>query len=415
MAWLRGSCRLPRFTDNSGNGKIVHQEQPGEPPRGYRIHRLGRGERSQVLMNRLQFITAIPAEIRRGSGCYVGTRTLAEGLRGLGNTVEMIRPRVQGPIFTATRVLFNEALRARNFLADATVGIDADGYSVAGRRNSPPHIACIKGVLGDAVRFESGLTRASMAFHSRLEAKHARRADLVITISRYCAGRIEELYGVPGAVVVPELIDLDAWRRLFRANPDTPDAGKFTVLCVCRFYPRKSLHTLLQAAAQLRDAIPELEIRIVGNGPECKRLQRMSSDLHLEGIVNWLGDVSLTRLAQEYNRAHVFCLPSLQEGFGIVFLEAMAAGIPIVAARAAAVPEVVRNGILVDPENAEALAAGIARLYRNPGLCRTLAAAGSRDVEEFDVQRVARLFLGEIAKVAPAIDAGSLTCESLQG
>src|SRR6266446_589550 len=125
-------------------------------------------------MNRLQFITAIPSDVRRGSGCYVGTRTLVEGLRRLGNHVEVARPGVQLPLFTATRVLFNEALRARDFRADATIGIDADGYSIAGRRNSPPHIACIKGVLGDAVRFERGLTRASLAFQSRLEPMHAR-------------------------------------------------------------------------------------------------------------------------------------------------------------------------------------------------------------------------------------------------
>src|SRR6266571_3797344 len=105
-------------------------------------------------MSRLQFITAIPSEIRRGSGCYVGTRTLIEGLRALGTHVEVARPRIQLPIFTATRLLFNEALRSHDLDADATIGIDADGYSIAGRRNSPPHIACIKGVLGDAVRFE---------------------------------------------------------------------------------------------------------------------------------------------------------------------------------------------------------------------------------------------------------------------
>jgi glycosyltransferase involved in cell wall biosynthesis len=295
-------------------------------------------------MNRLQFITAIPAEIRRGSGCYVGTRTLVEGLRRLGNQVDVVRPGFQLPVFTATRVLFNETLRSRDFRADATIGIDADGYAISGRRRSPPHIACIKGVLADAVRFESGLTCASMAFHAWLEAGHARRADLVVTISRYCAGRIEELYGVKGAVVVPELIDLNSWRHLFRSNPGTPDSDRFTILSVCRFYPRKSLDTLLQAAAQLRHAIPRLQIRIVGNGPECKKLHRIARDLQLEGTVCWLGDLPLARLAQEYNRAHVFCLPSLQEGFGIVFLEAMAAGKPIVGVRAAAVPEVVRKG-----------------------------------------------------------------------
>jgi glycosyltransferase involved in cell wall biosynthesis len=356
-------------------------------------------------MNRLQFITAIPSDVRRGSGCYVGTRTLVEGLRRLGNQVDVDRPRVQLPVFTATRVLFNETLRSRVFHADATIGIDADGYSIAGRRRPPPHIACIKGVLADAVRFESGLTRASMAFHAWLEARHARRADLVITISRYCARRIEELYGVRGAVVVPELIDLNSWRHLFQSNPATPDLDRFTVLCVCRFYPRKGLDTLLRAAAQLRHAIPQLQIRIVGSGPEYEKLHRMVSDLHLEGTVCWLGDLPLARLAQEYNRADVFCLPSLQEGFGIVFLEAMAAGKPIVAVRAAAVPEVVRNGILVEPENTEALAAGIERLYRSPDLRHSLASAGCRDVERFDVHRIAAVFLSKVAKVAPGIGA----------
>jgi glycosyltransferase involved in cell wall biosynthesis len=310
------------------------------------------------------------------------------------------------PNFTATRILFNETLRVRDFHSDATIGIDADGYSIAGRRNSPPHIACIKGVLGDAVRFEAGFTRASMAFHSRLEAKHARRADLVVTPSRYCAERIADLYGVPGAVVVPELIDLNAWRHLFLANPVGPAEDRFTVLSACRFYPRKGLVTLLKAAAQLRHTIPRLELRIVGNGPEYKRLREICTGLRLDAIVHWLGDVSLAGLAQEYNRASVFCLPSLQEGFGIVFLEAMAAGKPIVAVRAAAVPEVVRNGILAEPENAESLAAGIVRLYRNPGLCRSLASAGRADVENFDIHRIAGLFLSEIAEVVPAINVG---------
>jgi glycosyltransferase involved in cell wall biosynthesis len=111
----------------------------------------------------------------------------------------------------------------------------------------------------------------------------------------------------------------------------------------CRFYPRKRLDVLLQAAALLRTTIPKLEIRIVGNGPEYKRLQRICLELDLSPVVQWLGDMPFATLAEEYNRAHVFCLPSVQEGFGIVFLEAMAAGKPIVAARAAAVAEVVRG------------------------------------------------------------------------
>jgi glycosyltransferase involved in cell wall biosynthesis len=242
-----------------------------------------------------------------------------------------------------------------------------------------------------------------MALQAKLEAKHARRADLVVTVSRYCAERLAELYRVTNAVVVPELIDLKTWRNAFRTNPDTPNQNKFTVLSVCRFYPRKRLDVLLQAASLLRDRIPQFEIRIVGNGPEHGKLHQMYVDLHLESTVRWLGDVSMGVLAAEYNGAHLFCLPSVQEGFGIVFLEAMAAGKPIVAARAAAVPEVVRNAILVEPENPEALAEGILRLYRDPELRDSLASCGLRDVEQFEMSRIGRRFLSAVTSVAPGL------------
>jgi hypothetical protein len=166
-------------------------------------------------MSLLQFITTVPWNVRRGSGCYVGTRTLVDALRNIGIDVELITPRIVTPMYTVRRVLFNETLRWRHFDGNATIGIDADGYAISAVATGLPHIACIKGVLGDAVHFERGITRASMAFQAHLEAKHARRAVRVITVSQYCVGRLEELYGVNDAVVVPELIDLGGCRRLF--------------------------------------------------------------------------------------------------------------------------------------------------------------------------------------------------------
>jgi glycosyltransferase involved in cell wall biosynthesis len=356
----------------------------------------------------LQFITSIPWDVRGGSGCYVGTSTLAGSLRRFGINVELIKPNVTTPFFTATRLLFNESLRWRHFDGGATVGVDVDGYAIAGRRKELPHIACIKGVLGDAVRFESGATRASLALQAALERRNAQHADLVITVSRYCAEKIEEFYGVRNVVVVPELIDLGDWRHQFRANPAVPDPHKFTVLSVCRFYPRKRLEVLLRAAVLLRKAIPELEIRIVGNGPQRDRLRAVCKEFNLGPVVRWLGDASRSLLAEEYNRCDLFCLPSVQEGFGIVFLEAMAAGKAIVAVRVSAIPEVVRSGILVEPDEPEALAAAIQHLYLHPENRVDLGMAGFREVAEFDADCVAARFISEIGKVVPALRTGEM-------
>jgi glycosyltransferase involved in cell wall biosynthesis len=131
----------------------------------------------------------------------------------------------------------------------------------------------------------------------------------------------------------------------------------------------------------------------VGDGPHAAPLRRLAGELQLADTAAWLGDVPRSQLAAEYNRADVFCLPSVQEGFGIVLLEAMAAGKPIVASRAAAIPEVAPHGLLVEPENAEALAAAIETLYRSPEQRVAIGAEGLRRVEAFDAPRVARLFL----------------------
>ena len=352
---------------------------------------------------RLAFVTAIPQNVQQGSGCDVGIRTLANGIRALGGQVEMITPTVRFPVFTVERYVFNHALKfRRQWPCDAIVGFDLDGFAVSPRRRHRlPRIVNIKGVLAAAVPFAHGLTHAAgMALQARWEARHARQAELVITISRYCKERLQELYGVRGEIsVVPELIDLEAWRRLFRANPAAKPPGEFTVLCVCRFYPRKRVELLLRAADWLRRQIPELKVRIVGGGPEAASLLRLWRELKLEPIVTWVGDASLHELAREYNRADVFCLPSVQEGFGIAFLEAMAAGKPIVAARAAAIPEVVRHGVLVAPDNAEALADGIRRLWADPILRAAITQQQSVDVEEYEMMSVARRFIHEVSRV----------------
>ena len=343
---------------------------------------------------RIAFLTSTPLNAIGGSGTFAGVITLARALRGLGVEVRILAPGLWLPVYTAGRLWFNEQLRRRKWSdCDLIVGFDMDGYRIAGR-TSLPHIASIKGVIADEMRFERGLTRLSMSVQARCERLHVRRAGLVVTTSRYAAAQIQELYGVtePPAIV-PELIDLAGWRSILARNPAEPASGRFTVLTVSRFYPRKRLHLLLGAAARLREEIPGLELRIVGNGPERGKLQTIWREKRLENTVRWLGDLSQDELAREYNGCDLFCLPSVQEGFGIVFLEAMAAGRAIVAARAAAAPETAPHAALAEPGSAASLAEEIFRLYEDPPRRAAAAAAGARHVEQYDAPRVARLFL----------------------
>ncbi len=360
------------------------------------------GSEKQVSLRpiRIRFITSTPLNVEQGSGTFVGITCLADALRQLGAQVELVTPTWRLPIYTLQRLLFNWTLGARlTEDCDITVGFDMDGYRI-GRKHVGVHVAALKGVIADEMRFERGLTRATMRVQAACERLHVQRADAVMTTSRYAAGRIRELYGLgeePG--IVPELIDLKAWEALLAENPAARAEGKFRVLCVCRFYPRKRLDVLLRAAGLLRPRIPMLELRMVGGGPEERKLRALARDLELEGTVVWLGSVSRAELAREYNGCQMFCLPSVQEGFGLVFLEAMASGKPIVAARAAAVPEVVKHGILVEPDSAAALAEGIEQLYASPELCSELGAKGIEYVKTFDAPVVAGTFLQELKRV----------------
>jgi glycosyltransferase involved in cell wall biosynthesis len=350
---------------------------------------------------RIRFVSSTPMNVAQGSGTYVGIETLARSLRALGVQVDIVTPNLRFPIYTVERLLFNQSLRFRRRNDyDVTIGFDMDGYTIAGHPSavagSKVHVAAIKGVIADEMRFESGLTKMTMRLQAACEAEHVRRADFVMTTSAYAAGQIQHLYGVSQPPrIVPEPIDLAAWEDLSRNNAPPP-ADKFIVLTVCRFYPRKRLPVLLAAADRLRSRIRRLEMRIVGGGPEEGRLRAICRERNLDEIVVWRRNISGAELAREYSQCHFFCLPSVQEGFGIVFLEAMANGKPVVAARAGAAPEVVQHGLLVGPDNDQELAAAIERLYREPLLRESLGNAGRAFVRRFDAPLVGRMFLREL-------------------
>ena len=347
-------------------------------------------------MARLLFVTGTASDVRGGSGTFVGISVLRRAVVARGHTVDLLAAPPGRSLSLPGRLLFNVLARnaVRRFHPDAVVGFDLDG--IFARPGGARSVASLKGVLADEARFERGAARARLTLEAFFERIHVRRAQVVLATSAYSAARIVEDYGVPSARgrVVPESIELARWRQLLDTAEALPD--KPSILCVAHLYPRKDVATLIGAVSRLGMAAT---LRVAGGGPELPRLQRLARHLALGDRIEFLGHVPLARLAAEYRRADLFCLPSRQEGFGIVFLEAMAAGLPIVAARATAVEELLGDGacaVLVPPGDETALAAALGRLLGDADERRRLSEAGRRRVERYDAPLVAAQFLEAI-------------------
>jgi glycosyltransferase involved in cell wall biosynthesis len=363
---------------------------------------------------RLCFLTSTPLNVTLGSGTFAGISGLARGLREIGTDVHVMSSE-SSDTRTRSRLRFNRGLLQSKLTGkfEATIGFDLDGFLLPGQ-SSVPHIACPKGVLADETLFENGPAQRKLGAQSRYERHNVQAAHHVIATSMYSAQRIRELYGpVPGGItVVPELIPLTYWQDLFRAIRPKPDDGTFRVLCVCRFYRRKRVDQLIHAVAALAPK-SGVYLRLVGNGPEAGRLQRLVSDLGIKQRVAFLGDTSTEALAREYVHCDAFALMSAQEGFGIVLLEAMAAGKPILAASAAALPEVAPHALFVDPVTPSGIADAILRLRNDPALCRKMAQEGLERVTQFDAPVVARQFLDAVStNLRPRSAASSTAGES---
>jgi len=212
------------------------------------------------------------------------------------------------------------------------------------------------------------------------------RSRPLITMTCANAARLRQL-GLPQSVVVYP--GADPCR--FTPPPVLPPLP-LTLLTVGRLVPRKGLDTVIQALPALLTEFPDLRYRVAGDGPDRSRLQQMACDLGVAHAVEFLGPVPDEALAGVYRSAHIFVMPAREEkqaasveGFGIVYLEASASGLPVVAGRSGGVAEAVREGetgFLVPPNDPESLVLVLRRLLTDPELRRRMGQAGRQWVEE---------------------------------
>jgi glycosyltransferase involved in cell wall biosynthesis len=230
------------------------------------------------------------------------------------------------------------------------------------------------------------------------------KADAVIAISEatkrdivahlgISAQRVHVIYGG----VSPAFHPIEARNALARAlAPMGLSPGSY-ILYVGTIEPRKNLRRLIEAYHLLRKMMPPPAPKLVLAGASGWKYQETFEcveDLNLEGAVVFLGRVSSEALPALYNGAVLFIYPSLYEGLGLPPLEAMACGVPVIASNVSSLPEIVGDaGILIDPQDVQALAAILKNLLEDGERRTELREAGLARASQFSWERAAREML----------------------
>jgi glycosyltransferase involved in cell wall biosynthesis len=222
------------------------------------------------------------------------------------------------------------------------------------------------------------------AFLKLVEGLGHRRTDLLLCNSRYLANytRGEDLWPPPIEVIY-NAVDLQRFRSTAMPPTDTP-----TVAMVANLKPYKGQKRFLQAFHLVAREIPGATALLVGGGPDRGRLTALASQLGINKVVTFVGQVEDPR--PYVARSHIAALTSSHEGFPNAILEAMAMGRPVVATRVGGIPEMVRDGVdglltSLDPVD---IATAIVKLLRDEALRTQMGAEARRRAEDFDWDRV---------------------------
>lgn len=168
-------------------------------------------------------------------------------------------------------------------------------------------------------------------------------------------------------------------------SPADGAASAPTVLSVGNLIPIKGHDLLIRAVAALAPEVPGLSLEIIGDGPERQRLEELARQSHIEGRVKFHGRQPRSAVAEAMRGCTVFALPSHYEGLGCVYLEAMAAGKPVIGCRGQGIAEVIQhgtNGFLVGPDNERELTLALGMLLRDEALRRNLAAVARNTIQD---------------------------------
>ncbi len=218
-------------------------------------------------------------------------------------------------------------------------------------------------------------------------------ADVITYVSRYTRGRFASAFGPTARLEhLPPGVDTDRFepdlvaRAQLRARYQL--GQRPVVVCISRLVPRKGQDMLIQALPDIRARVADAALVIVGGGPHAETLHRLARDRGVGPHVVFTGGVPNAELPGHYAMADVFAMPCRTrgagldvEGLGIVFLEASATAVPVVAGDSGGAPEAVRDGEtgrIVDGRSHEEIVEAVSALLADPATARRMGEAGRR-------------------------------------
>jgi len=244
--------------------------------------------------------------------------------------------------------------------------------------------------------------KVSVSFYVRyLLDKILSLADIIISPSehyinesRYLKKYRDKIEVIPNGINIEDF-NVPLSKEECREKLGLPLDGN-VILFVGKLSPYKGLNFLLEAMPKILKKVPKVKLVFIGEGEIKKKLETLSKKLNIEKSVEFTGFVENNLKAMYYRAADVFVLPSTMrtESFGIVNLEAMACGIPIVASRIGGIPSIVKNGengLLVPPKDVEALADAIIYLLENENLRQKMGERGKKRVKSYSWDRIAEM------------------------
>nr|WP_212763361.1 glycosyltransferase family 4 protein [Gordonia araii] len=221
--------------------------------------------------------------------------------------------------------------------------------------------------------------------------------DTVTFVSKYTRGRFASAFGPNAALeYLPCGVDVErfapdaAARAVIRERHGLGERP--VVVCLSRLVPRKGQDMLIRALPTIREAVPGAALLIVGGGPYAKTLQELAAATPDGEHVIFTGSVPAEEIPAYHNAADVFAMPSRTrgggldvEGLGIVYLEASACGVPVVAGDSGGAPETViaaRTGLVVSGRSVPQVAEAVVTILSDPARARRMGAAGREFVEQ---------------------------------